>query len=163
MRLSFISVLLWGAFSLASPSAVNERSAAPDPNPVASSDTTALHPAVEALVERSIAERQSLTDIATLLNDIGPTLQALGTLLNSNTLNEIISVISHANALLDDEGTAAAHSVLIQANRLLSENNTDTLITLFNDVGPLITELSPLFSSLNSVLTGLSNFFGIKA
>lgn len=149
MRLSLLFTAAFSAFAIATPNVQAEKREAA-PLPVAA--PAALDPTLHAFIERSLEERQSLLDVSKTLADIGPTIKALGELLNSQTLGEIKSIVSHAAVLLDDEGTAAAKGVLVQANRLLTPENTDTLVGLFNDIGPILRQLSPVSSSMPRTL-----------
>jgi hypothetical protein len=143
MRLSLLISAAFSAFAFANPSIVEEKRA-PAAEPIALPAAAAIDPTLHAFIERSLEERQSLLDVSRTLAQIGPTIQALGELLTAETLRDIKSLVSHAADLLDDEGTAAAKGVLIQANRLLTPENTSTLVQLFNDIGPILAQLSPV-------------------
>lgn len=147
MRLSLLFTAAFSAFAIANPSATAEKREAAA-LPEAAAAPVAIDPTLHAFMERSLEERQSLLDVSNTLADIGPTIKALGELLNSKTLGEIKSIVSHAAILLDDEGTTAAKGVLVQANRLLTPANTDLLIGVFEDVGPILKQLSPVRASL---------------
>ena len=148
MRLSLFFTAAFSAFAIATPSVQAEEKREAAPLPVANAAPATLDPTLHAFIERSLEERQSLLDVSKTLADIGPTIKALGELLNSQTLGEIKSIVSHAAVLLDDEGTAAAKGVLIQANKLLTPENTDLLVGLFADIGPILRQLSPVSGNL---------------
>jgi hypothetical protein len=155
MRLSLLITAAFSAFAFANPASIAEekRAAAPIPEPLALPAAAAgIDPTLHAFMARSLEERQSLLDVSRTLAEIGPTIKALGELLKPQTLNEIKSIVSHAAVLLDDQGTNAAKGVLVQANRLLTPENTNTLVQLFNDIGPILGQLSPVGLVLPSFL-----------
>jgi hypothetical protein len=148
MRLSFFTTALLSATALAAPGAKAEAAdltvrspnalaeALPIANaaPVAAPAAADLEPLLHALMERSLVERQ---DLGSFFADIGPLIQAALALLNSNTLVELKTIVDNAAVLLDDQATPAAHNLIIQANRLLTPNNTDILVNLLGAVAPV--------------------------
>jgi hypothetical protein len=153
MRLSFFTTALLSATALAAPGAKAEAAdltvrspnalaealpianAAPVAAPAAAPLPAELEPLLHAMLERSLVERQF--DIGSFFADIGPLIQAALALLNSNTLVELKTIVDNAAVLLDDQATPAAHNLIIQANRLLTPNNTDILVNLLGAVAPV--------------------------
>lgn len=152
MRCSAIFAFAFSAFALASPSVLENRNARPQPAalPVGSADPS-LDALLGAHVKRSVEERQNLLeegllDVGSRLVDIIPTIKALGDLLDSETIEDLHTLIHNGAMVLDDEGTAAAKNLLRQANRILTPQNTDFIVQLLSDTGPLLSAISAVSS-----------------
>ncbi|KIW02267.1 uncharacterized protein PV09_06417 [Verruconis gallopava] len=178
MRFSFFATALLSATAFAAPSAKAEAAdlavrspnalpvpapapeALPIANAAAAPSVDDLAPLLNNLMSRSLEERQDiLSSITGLISDLGPIIQAVLSLLNAETINDIHSIVTHAADLLDDQAEPAAKNLILQANRLLTPNNTDILVNLLNDVAPLLNQLGPLISGISSLLSSLLGIF----
>jgi hypothetical protein len=59
-----------------------------------------------------------------------------------------MSILDHAASLLNDQEPPVAKKLILQANRLLTQNNIDIPVNLLNSVAPVSPQDSRLCSAI---------------